>query len=354
MLKRILKCTVLCLILFTTVTVNALEKDSSTLYVKTDATKEFNDFAEDSLDRFLVSQDSIADFSNIYLGSGIKVFFSEQNNNYYIYPVLKNNLIIATIHVSQDQEGFSATYTSGLAEELEAIKNYTSPTKPLALIRQGSCFYAEIGNARYVLEYQQIDLNKTYIDVYEMPDINTDYVETVNVFENKKLNSVINNIVPKYGPVYKMSWESYEIQPMNKPWCASVTTSNIVNNIEGEEVISSADVRSYLGDNDGLTNFQVYNYLRKNGYPSTKYTNSGSLSLEVIMGEISGNCPVFAHFEDSEVGHAIAVFGYNSYTNIYYIHNPLNSYTEMMTIGSTYASYGRIYKWTGGAVYNIR
>lgn len=212
--------------------------------------------------------------------------------------------------------------------------------------------YAEIGEERYLLEEHSFDED-------EINAVSSNYMsydselETIDAFENVITNNLDKMAVP-LAPVKKLPWTVYETQPNGKSWCASVTTTNIVRNTTSK-YMTSAQMRSYLNDNNGLTINQVIFYL-KNGLnsPNLYGKASGTLSLATVESEIANNRAIYASFKAGSEGHAIAIIGFNEYANAYYIHNPWYPYTETITIGGTYAAGGRKWEWTGGAIYNIK
>ena len=353
MLNKFKKIFLVGLMLLVLLPVNVFASENRGLYVKTDTTKDVNEYAVEMFNKFLIAQDDITDYEGISLATGIKLYINDSSYDYYVYPVVKNNHIISTIHISKDKDGLASTYTKSLAEELESLRSKTSISKPLILFMHENAICAEIGDETFVLENHsetKIKLNSASpkVSLY-----NIDSSNSVNIFSNLIENTVANKPMTMSSPVYKMPWTIYETQG-NNPWCASITTANIVNNIKKSRYTTSAKIRSFLGDNDGLTISQVYRYLKLNGFTKSKNIQSGSLSFNDVYVDTSQNRPIYASLKDSSGGHAIAIIGYNQTANAYYIHNPWRTYTETMAVGGTYVTNGHNYKWTGGAIYNIR
>ncbi len=327
------------------------------LYAKTDVTGEYDEYVRSVFDELILTQDNIVNYDDISLGKGIKVFLPEETYDYYVYPVFFGTEIEATIHVTKDSnDDFGVTYTKFFAEQLNTLKKSTSLNNPLILVRQNGYVYCQIDTKRTLVEYRQFNeenIMRSTTTLENLPNIDTTNVPVKNIYE-KPLNYNSKNVVMPRAVVSKLSWTVYETQPSSKPWCASITTSNIVRN-KGKSMTSS-QMRSWLGiTNRGLSNAEVVKYLKNyHKYSNTLYTTSGSLSLSSVISEIDAKRAIFAHFRNSKDGHAIAIIGYNTIANAYHIHNPWYSYTETMSIGGTYASGTYNLKWTGGTIYNIR
>lgn len=325
-------------------------------YVKTVVSEEYDEFVESKFDELMSTQSDIANQTIVSLGKGIKVLLPEECYDYYVYPVFFDGNIKATIHVSNTDEGFAFTYTKSLSNELELLKDKTSRDNPLTLIRQRDYFYAENSTTRTLLDCYKVESNKTksISELDLLPSVDTDEFSILNI-EDSLTEKTINSKILTRGtvPVVKLSWKVYETQPSGKPWCASVTTTNILNNM-GRNLTSSY-MRTWLNDQDGLINSQVAEYLiRFGGYKSTKSFLFGKLSMEDVISQIDSGLYIYAGLERSGGGHAIAILGYNTLVNALHIHNPWYSYTETMGYGDTYVAGSYQYKWSGGAVYNIK
>lgn len=331
----------------------ALEKD--TFYVKTDVTKEYDDYVHSVFEKLLMAQDNISNYDNIFLGTGIKVFLPEETYNYYVYPVFFGDEIKATIHITKDENDFGVTYTEMFAQQLNYIKNNTSIENPLILVRQNGYVYCQVKETRILVDYREFNTNQKSKEIYKLeslPNINTSSIPTINIYDNMIYNNV-KGISTERASVNKLSWIVFETQG-NQPWCASITATNIVRN--RGKYMSSAHMRSWLGiTNRGLTNEEVVRYLKNYmNYSQVMYTTSGSLTKSQVISQIDNRCAVFAHFRNTNEGHAIAIIGYNTIADAYHIHNPWYSYTETVGVGGTYASGTYNYKWTGGSIYNIQ
>lgn len=332
----------------TIMNVAALEHEDNSFYVRTDISSDYDEYISSKFNQFLVAQSDIESYENIYLGKGIKVFLPEEFYDYYVYPVFIDNEIKSTIHISKDEDGFASTYTKAFAESLNNLKNQTTFSHPLSLIRQNSFIYAEINGQRTLIDHYDFSDNSSTLS--SLPEVDTSGVPVCNVYSDIIMNEADNMIVTR-AMVNKINWKVYETQG-NHPWCASITTTNIVRN-KGKNMTSS-QMRSWLGDNDGLTNAQVANYLKNyHKYTRVKYTTSGSLAQSTLESNIDGGSAVFAHFADGSTGHAFAIIGYNNVANAYHIHNPWYNYTETMGYGGSYVTSTYKFKWTGGSVYNI-
>lgn len=334
-------------------TISPQAQSYTSFYVKTEKSEKYDNYVHNVFDKMLNAQENIHEFKNISLGVGIKMILPEEDYSYYVYPIISNHKIIATLHVSKTDEGFASTYTQALAKDFENLKSKTAEDKPLMLIRQGAFLYAEINGERTLLEHHIVAKSKSKSSntLKDMPEVDTSNMKVKNVYDNLQLYQSKIIDVPKASVVI-IPWTVYETQG-NQPWCASITTANIVRN-NLKRSVTSAQIRAWLGDYDGLTNSQVYSYIKNIlGVSSVKYTISGSLSKTTVYNEINGARAIYAAFRDGNDGHALAVIGYNDYAGAYYIHNPWYTYTETMSIGGTYVAGGYRWTWSGGAVYLI-
>lgn len=186
---------------------------SSSLYVKTEISEEYDNYVSSVFDKLLVAQEDLNNYENVFLGEGIKLLLPEEVYTYYIYPVISNDIIIATIHVSKTCDGFASTYTQALAKELEGLKNKTTKDSPLVLIRQGDFLYAEIEGVSTLLEYHSIDNTQSRSNgtLAGLPSINTSNLEVKDVYDNLTSNKVANLAIPR-APVNKLPWTVYETQ----------------------------------------------------------------------------------------------------------------------------------------------
>lgn len=329
-------------------------KEVDTLYVKTESSSTYDEYVSDKFDKLLVAQLDIEDFNNIFLGVGIKVLLPEEDYEYYVYPVILEDTIIATIHVSENDGEFGATYTKALSNELEELKSRTSPKNPMTLIRQAGILYAEIANDRILFENHNMNLNqmKSSNSLDKLPKVDTSSLEIKDVYSHLVSNEVSSLSVPRASSRV-LPWTIYETQPNGQPWCASVTASNVIRNCTNFSS-SSAQIRNWLNDYDGLTNAQVFEYIYKGlGIKTVVRLNLGMLPQSTVSDEINNSRAIYAGFKSGSDGHALAIFGYSDYSDVYYLHNPWYPYTETKIRGNAYVAGGYSWSWLGGAVYGI-
>ena len=321
---------------------------TTNLYVYTNDTSKFNEYAIKNVGLHMYCFNEYID-SSLKLGEGISLF-GDLTYPIVLYPIWKNDEIVATYKVANVNGTFTGTYSDANAEELNSIKDLTSSATPLIIYVNDGTF-GKIGTNVY-------NLNGINLSEYPNISIENEGLEIKDVSNCLEYEEISLTRAPVS---YSNDWTTYYHDPSFTTHCYTFCLYNIFLNL-GITQYSINEIRSGILIGLGVASIPSINsYLTSEGF-TYSYATSGYTPIATVRNIIYNNdnyiMAGLTYITGDKVGlkHFMAMYGYMSVsgTNCYRVWDPQSTGTGKLVIdGSTMEvidSNNVILKWNGGYI----
>ena len=318
-------------------------------YAYTSDTSEFDEYAIDKFSSFLYGHYGYID-NTIELGKGITIF-GETTYPTVLYPVWKDDNIIATFNVVNVNDLYSGTYTEELADVLNQFISYSSLETPIMLINDNHLFF-KVGDDIY-------DGLMNIVDDLSVHDTNNVQIQKdiTNVKENINFQTLT---IPRAPTSYNNGWSVYQNDSTQQYWCYAYCLYNIFRNLGITDYtlneIKSGIYPYILGTTDP---WYIDDFLSAEGF-YYYYRSSGYLSYSDIQSIIylNDNYIMIGLTNQGEgYDHYMVLYGYSNISGIvtYSVWDPqssgngrltLDANTRLITVTRTSGTI--TFKWDGG------
>lgn len=263
----------------------AFAHENVEFYVYTSNTEEFDKYASENIGNYIYGHYGYLD-DTIELGKGVSVY-GNVDNPIVVYPIWKNNVIVATFMVVLIDNEFTGTYSSNNVAQLNYVKELISLDRPLKLAIINDEFYFLIDNDVY-------DANSNIGIVIKdviVSEIDFKDGQVIDCSENIEF---ILPIIPKVPTGYSLGWSYSYHNPEDDYYCHAYSLSGLLMN-QGFTQYTFSKVKS------GITTFEggtipltkanvakVVSYLKKEGFTCVS-SSSGYLSYTDIQTYLYNN-----------------------------------------------------------------
>ena len=345
------------LVLSFIVPINA--EQSSSLFVYTSSTEGFDECAEEELAVHIYTYYGYFD-SSLKLGKGITLY-GEVDYPMVVYPVWKNNEIVGTFKVFEDDGMFVGSYSEGNVEQLNYARNLATVNSPLILFRLNKKMYYVIGNAVYnaaegIGKREEIDLS--------LVEIEAGYL--VDAASVSQYNSITVN---RSAASWYLPWTSYTHDPEDDYRCYAYALSGMLRNL-GYSRYTYRTVVDEISEQEGYTRIDLLNanpgvieiYLENQGF-NAYVASSDSLANDVAKSYIYDHRQYIMAgltFMGLDGNHYGVITGYSTLNgaNTYQIYEPqstsINGLCTMNAVTKQFSNpTGTVFTWDAGYVVGI-
>ena len=362
-MKRIFKSFVVFVLLLNIMTpIRAIQ--NSAFYVYSSNTSEFDEYAQEKLDIHIYTFYGNVD-NTLKLGKGIQVY-GDISNPLVVYPIWKNNEIVATFKVVYSNGVFSGSYSEGNATQLNFAKDITTKNNPLKLFVYENQFLYSVGNTVYDATSGE-GLIVSDVNIYELKLENETIIDVSNTLEYQNIKN------SKAADSWNLYWTTPEHNPSNLYSCYAYCLSALLK-CSGYSEYTVSEVKNRVAQANGssihlaaasLVNLK--NFLDNEGFDyDASSSENGSLSSSQVVSIIYNNKKYILTGLYNTNGNATTpkhmgvitgyTLFYGEYT--YNMYDPQDkSPGGKVTVDASTRTYtnseGRTYVWNQGYVYNI-
>lgn len=176
-------------------------QNNTTFYAYSNDIYEFDDYAQQKVNLFMYSYYGYIDDS-LELGKGV-IIINDNGYQQVLYPVWKNNEIVAKFIVVKVGDELSGTFSTTLVEQLNSLIDLTSEKYPMLLLGK-DCLYAKIGEQLYNLNNKNAKC-----DVEILGEVNLDIMDVVDISERMEYDKTSNM---RSTTSKTLTWKVYSTQ----------------------------------------------------------------------------------------------------------------------------------------------
>lgn len=335
-------------------------------YAYTSDTNGFDEYAIENLGSFIYGHYGYID-DTIELGQGITVY-GKTTYSTVLYPIWKDDNIIATFKVVQINDSYVGTYSNGECEQLNYVMNSISINHPLKLIYANEDFYFQVNdNLYYSDNYIGVIIN----DIDQETKLELESITFENSFiVDAHINNEFNEIViPRIPSSYSLSWPYSEHNPSSTHYCHAYSLSGILTN-QGYSGYDFTTVKNGFVQYEGATVplvkasiAKVKAYLASKGFTySSSSSGSGYLTYESVLNTLYYNQRyVMAGLTHTNGGNHFGVIigcTNDNVTKTFRIYDPQSGGNGICTMNADTRQYTNTnldtYTFNAGYIYNIR
>lgn len=357
-MKQLAKISIIISMLFTFVVPISAE-ESTTLYVYTTDTSEFDEYAKESLAVHIYTYYGYLD-NSLKLGKGMYVFGYDEIPQ-VVYPIWKDDKIVATYKIIYHDNVFSGTYSDGNVEQLNYAISVATKENPVKLFRYENQFYYSIGNTIYSASngvgkiVRGIDFDENSFEKATSINVNNK-IEYDQISTRTTTSKYLYWTAPEHNPSSTFYCYAYCLSPILRCLGYTAYTYNkISNDIREQEGIPMAAVEIPI----------LREYLTNQGflYSSSTGGSMGTSTVEIwvknnnmyiMMGLTCLN-------ENSTMKHFSVITGYSNVngTYTYQVYDPQHNGTGgILTMSASTKEFtnsdGSKFKWDAGYFTHFR
>ena len=331
-----------------------LANEKSELYAYTTNTGGFDAYAKEELSTHIYTYYGYID-NTLKLGQGIKVLGKEIPT--VLYPVWKNNEIVATFNVIYYGGQYSGSYSNGNVEQLNHAKEIATIDNPIKLVKTDEAFM-------YIIDDVAYDMTDGYGKV--LSDVNA------YILSSEKLTKIDTAATLEYSQIniraaasWNLSWNPSEHNGnIDNKYIYAYCLSPVLRSL-GESTYTVSKIKAGLNNAYIVNITQLRNYITNQGFLS-QFSTSGSMDSTNVINWIYSNrkhiITGLGCVNNSSISNSYGVItGYSStgssYTySIYHPqHNGVNGKCTMSASTKTFTnSDGNSFVWNAGYITNIR
>lgn len=330
-----------------------LANEQSEFYAYTTNTTGFDAYAKEELSTHIYVYYGYAD-NTLKLGKGVKVLGKEIPT--VLYPVWKNDEIVAIFNVIYYDGQYSGSYSNGNVEQLNHAKEIATIDNPIKLVKTDEEFMYVIDDVAYDMTS---GCGKVLSDVntYTLSSEKLTRIDTATTLDYSQINT-------RAATSWNLPWNPSEHNGNSIIYCYAYSLSPILRSM-GHSEYNVSKITNYFNNAPGVDFIPLRNYLDKQNFLCLS-SSGGSMNATNVVNWIYNNKKhILTGLEvlttSSTPKHFGTITGYSSiggsYTYSIYDpqHNGINGKCTMSASTKTFTnSDGNTFIWNSGYITNIR
>lgn len=334
--------------------------ESAELYAYTTDTTGFDTYAQEDLSVHIYTYYGYID-DTLELGKGINVF-GDVTYPMVVYPIWKNNDIVATFKVSFIDGQYSGSYSEGNVEQLNHAREIATVDKPVRLVKTANEFI-------YVVDGITYDLTSGTGKVLEGIDVSTTLSDNATTSNVANAIEYVKKVNSRAATSWYLSWNPTEHNGDSVIYCYAYSLSPILRGLGYSTYTVSkitTDIKNQTGSlQPGIAFSTLRTYLTNQGF-TYQSSSTGYMSTTNVVSWIYDNrmyvmIGLSVLTESSTPKHFGVITGYSSSSGSYTYqvydpqHNGINGKCTMSASTRKFTnSDGSQFSWDSGYVTNFQ
>lgn len=357
-MKKVLSI-LLTIFMFVSNTCVTLANENVEFYAYTTNTEGFDAYAKEELSTHIYTYYGYFD-NTLKLGKGINVY-GDVENPFVVYPIWKNNDIVATFNVVYYDGQYSGSYSTGNAEQLNYAKEISTFDHPIKLVKTDEEYM-------YVVNEVAYDMTSGYgkvLDDVNIPKLSTTKltkIDATNTLEYTKMSNT------RAATSWNLSWNPTEHFGNSVAYCYAYTLSPILRGLGYSSYTYTKiknDIEARAGAlRPGVSFSELCSYLTSQGFSyysnSSGYLSGANVASWIYDARMYVMIGLTCLTASSTSKHFCAITGYtnNNGTYTYQVYDPQHNGTNgKCTMSSSTRTFtnsdGSQFKWDAGYITNF-